>query len=112
MIKFYIAFGVMVIAMAFIFYVVMSKTSSLRLAVISALFMGKAWTLAMFLLGIDRPLFRFYIINKHYPWVYREVIITANIALMIAYAVSIVVVVFMPKLSEYIPWLREVGGGR
>ena len=108
---FYVVFALMVIAMTAIFYVVMSRTSSLRLAIIAALFMGKAWALAMYLMGIDRPILRFYMINKQYPWVYREVVITANIVLTITYGISILVVIFMPKLSEYIPWLKEVRVG-
>lgn len=105
---FVVAFVSMLLGMTVVFGLVYSRTGSIRKGVLAALVLGKAWALSMYLLGLDRPVIRFYLVNKRYPWVHREIVITANQLIFLAYLSSFILIVALPIIVEEVPELRRL----
>lgn len=105
---FIVAFVAMLTSMTVVFGLVYSKTGSIRKGVLAALVLGKAWALSMYLLGLDRPVIRFYLVNKKYPWIYKTVTITANQLIFLAYLLSFITIIALPIIVEEVPELRRL----
>ena len=105
---FVVAFSAMVLSMTVVFGLVYSKTGSIRKGVLAALVLGKAWALSMYLLGLDRPVLRFYLVNRRNPWAYKTVTITANQLIFLAYLSSFIMIIALPIIVDQIPELRRL----
>ena len=106
--SFLLAFVAMMASMTVVFAVVYRGTGSVRKGVLAALVMGKAWALSMYLLGLDRPVIKLYMINRRYPWLYKTITITANQLIFLAYLASFVTIIALPIIVEEVPELRRL----
>ena len=102
------AFVAMLASMTVVFAVVFGRTGSIRKGVLAALVLGKAWALAMYLMGIDRPVIRLYLVNRNNPLVYREISITANQLIFLAYLSSFIMIIALPIIVDQVPELRRL----
>ena len=107
-IAFTAAFIAMLLSMTMVFAVVFRGTGSIRKGVLAALVLGKAWALSMYLLGLDRPVIKLYMINRRYPWLYKTITITANQLIFLAYLASFLTIIALPILVEEVPELRRL----
>ncbi len=96
----------MMFSMLVTFIALFIKLKSFRVAFLATMIVGTKWTLLISLFGYDKPLYRFYLVNRANPAVVKPVSITVCQVIGMIYIFFIVLSITWPWIIQSLP--REV----
>jgi len=96
----WIPVSLMLFSMTLVFILAWRFFGSFRAALIAMLIVGTKWTIILSMFGYDKVLWRFYLVNRNYPWMVKTVNISVCQVITLAYIVSLAAVIAWPWIMQ------------
>jgi len=99
----WIPVSLMLFSMTLVFILAWRFFGSFRAALAAMLIVGTKWTIILSLFGYDKAFWTFYLVNKKYPWLVKEVSITVCQVVTISYILTLAAVIVWPWIMRNVP---------